>query len=54
MYRDYDWKETTVYYVIPLVLLCEVTESCPTLCDPMDYNLPGASVHGMFQARVLE
>ena len=32
----------------------EVTESCPTLSDPMDYSLPGSSVHGIFQARVLE
>ena len=31
-----------------------VTQSCPTLCDPMDYSLPGSSVHGIFQARVLE
>jgi len=28
--------------------------SCPTLSDPMDYSLPGSSVHGIFQARVLE
>ena len=32
----------------------EVTQSCPTLCDPMDYSLPGSSVHGIFQARILE
>ena len=32
----------------------EVTQSCPTLCDPMDRSLPGSSVHGIFQARVLE
>ena len=32
----------------------EVAQSCPTLCDPMDYSLPGSSVHGIFQARVLE
>ena len=32
----------------------EVTQLCPTLCDPMDYSLPGSSVHGIFQARVLE
>ena len=32
----------------------EVVQSCPTLCDPMDYSLPGSSVHGIFQARVLE
>ena len=32
----------------------EVAQSCPTLSDPMDCSLPGSSVHGMFQARVLE
>ena len=32
----------------------EVTQSCPTLCDPMDRSLPGSAVHGIFQARVLE
>ena len=32
----------------------EVTQSCPTLTDPMDCSLPGSSVHGIFQARVLE
>ena len=29
-------------------------QSCPTLCDPMDCSLPGSSVHGIFQTRVLE
>ena len=32
----------------------EVAESCPTLRDPMDCRLPGSSIHGIFQARVLE
>ena len=32
----------------------EVTQSCPTLCNPMDCSLPGSSVHRIFQARVLE
>ena len=32
----------------------EVAQSCPTLCDPMDCSLPGSSVHGIFQAGVLE
>ena len=32
----------------------EVTQSCPTLSDPMDCSLPGSSVHGSFQARILE
>ena len=32
----------------------EVAQSCPILCDPMDHSLPGSSVHGIFQAGVLE
>ena len=32
----------------------EVVQSCPTLSDPMDCSLPGSSVLGIFQARVLE
>ena len=32
----------------------EVTQSCPTLSDPMDCSLPGSSIHGSFQARVPE
>ena len=36
------------------VVLCQVTQSCPTLCDPMDCSPPGSSVHGILQARILE
>ena len=32
----------------------EVSQSCPTLSDPMDWCLPGSSIHGIFQARVQE
>ena len=39
--RSVEWKES------------EVAQSCPTLCDPMDCSLPGFSIHGIFQARVL-
>ena len=35
-------------------MLCSITQSCPTLCDPIDYSLPGTPVHGIFQARILE
>ena len=35
-------------------IVSEVSQSCPTLRDPMGYSLPGSSVHGIFQARVLE
>ena len=31
-----------------------VTQSCPTLCDPVDCSPPGSSVHGVLQARILE
>ena len=32
----------------------EAAQSCPTLSNPMDYSLSGSSIHGIFQARVLE
>ena len=32
----------------------EVAQSCPTLWDPMDCSLPGSSLHGILQARILE
>ena len=32
----------------------EVAESCPTLSDPMDGSLPGSSIHGILQEKVLE
>ena len=40
------WKETKKE--------SEVAQLCPTLCDPMDCSLPGSSVHGILQARILE
>ena len=39
--------------VFSCVCMCSVTESCLTLFDPMDCSLPGSSVHGMLQARIL-
>ena len=36
------------------VILVNVTQSCPTLCDPVDCSLPGFSVQGILQARILE
>ena len=36
------------------VCACSVAKSCLTLCDPKDCNLPGSSVRGIFQARMLE
>ena len=42
------------FHIYALVCVCEVTQSCPTLSDPMDCSPSGSSVHGVFQARVLE
>ena len=47
------------FYLMPYiqlftVVLCTVAQSCLTLCDPMDYNLPDSSVHGISQAKILE
>ena len=44
----------TSFSVIFLKSESEVAQPCPTLCDPMDCSLPSSSVHGIFQAIVLE
>ena len=41
-FSSYEWSEVLV------------TQLCPTLCDSMDYSLPGSSVLGILQARILE
>ena len=46
--------EKVVSLHIAEVKWSEVTQSCPTLCDPVDYSLPGSSIHGILQARILE
>ena len=51
-----DWKRS-VFIPIPKKRKkeeSEVTQSRPTPCDPMDCSPPGSSIHGIFQARVLE
>ena len=47
---------STVLYSIYFIYAkwSEVTQTCLTLCDPMDSSLPGSFIHGIFQARVLE
>ena len=40
--------------VLPFKVKSEVAQLCPTLCHAMDYSPPRSSVHGVFQARVLE
>ena len=41
-------------YTFMYMCVCSVTPSYPTLCNPMDCSLPGSSVHGILQARILE
>ena len=41
-------------YILSLGLIGEVSQCCGTLCNPTDCSLPGSSIHGIFQARVLE
>ena len=45
-------QDLTINY--PEVKWSEVAQSCPTLCNLMDCSPPGSSVHGIFQARILE
>ena len=43
--------------LVPVIMLCmhaKLLQSCPTVCDTMDCGLPGSSVHGTLQARILE
>ena len=49
----------TILHIIFIILcfsahVCSVTQSWPTLCSPMDSGVPGSSVHGIFQAGILE
>ena len=49
-------QHLTVFKDHSLLLLCccwLVAQSCPTLCDPLDCSLPGSSIHGISQGRIL-
>ena len=43
-----------LFWVAVCACILSLLQSCRTLCDPMDCNLPGSSVHGILQARILE
>ena len=43
-----------LWYIYICAVLCLVTQSCPSFWNPMGCNLPGSSVHGILQARILE
>ena len=45
--------QTLNHDVAVLVVEVLVAQSCPTLCNPMDCSLPGSSVYGIFQTRIL-
>ena len=49
-----DWTELNRMSFSLKCCCCIVAKSCPTLCNPMDCSLPGSSVHGISQARILE
>ena len=42
------------WFILCCAVLCLVAQSCLTLCEPEDCSLPGPSVHGILQARILE
>ena len=46
--------QKNIYFCFESESESEVAQSCLTLCDPVDRSLPGSSVHGILQARILE
>ena len=50
----YHIPETSTTLLIKRAAAGKSLQSCPTLCDPMIHSLPGSSVHGILQARILE
>ena len=58
IFQRFEWKVcSSVIWFLQLLNKCVRVQSlhwCLTLCSPMDYSLPGSSVHGILQARILE
>ena len=48
------WNYTQYLVITYAAAAAKLLQSCPTLSDPMDCSPPGSSIHGIFQARVLE
>ena len=48
------WSKTSNAFWVNVCVSAKSFQLCPTLCDPMDCSLPGSSVHGILQARILE
>ena len=53
-FKYYIFKYSFPLWFIIVKVKVSVAQACPTLCDPMDYSLPGFSAHGILQARILE
>ena len=53
---DYIELDTTCHFTLVILDIRPGpgAQSCPTLCNPMDWSLPGSSVHGTLQARIME
>ena len=56
LWNEYETYQNSLFYtvVVGYMHACLVTQSCPTLCDPFDCNPACSSLHGIFQARILE
>ena len=50
----YYMHKHATFFLFKIYIEVKITQSCLTLCDPMDYSLPVSSVHGILQARILE
>ena len=48
-----EWEKDADFQLVNMCV-CLVAQSCPTLCNPIDCNLPGSSIHGILQTRTLE
>ena len=50
-----EWDKRYTGHLCTILVVCaELRQSCPTLCDPTACSLPGSSLHGILQARILE
>ena len=55
--QKHSWSILLIHMTLPYAKVkseSEVAQSCPTFCNPVDCNLPGSSLHGILQTRVLE
>ena len=53
-FSDTPHKSSSIIVIEIKVCWAKLSQSCPTLCDPMDCSLPGSTVRGILQARTLE